>query len=115
MAVVVALVSALVYVAVRDQLRDQVDDQLRERSPPWRRPCCTAAGPLGPVDDGRIPTAPRGAAGGFVQIVSADAGDAPRAGPPPELPVDDDVREVAAASARRLPERRVLDGAACAC
>ena len=101
MAVVVALVSALVYVSVRDQLRDQVDDQLRDRyatvAPALQR---RPPGPFGRVDDGRIPTAPLGQAGGLVQVVSADAGDAfpgdGRGRHGPELPVDDAVREVAA-------------------
>jgi two-component system sensor histidine kinase MprB len=101
MAVVVVVGSALVYVVVRDQLRDQVDDQLRDRyaavGPALQR---LKPGPFGRVDDGRIPTAPLGQAGGLVQVVPADAADTGGDDGPgrrgPELPVDDAVREVAA-------------------
>ena len=116
MAVVVVLVSALVYVSVRDQLRDQVDDQLRDRyatvAPALhRRP----PGPFGRVDDGRIPTAPLGQAGGLVQVVSADAADSggdDRPGPRgPELPVDDAVREVAAGQRTAFIRDASVEGA----
>ena len=115
MAVVVLLVSALAYVAVRNQLRGQVDDQLRDRAaavaPALDR---LDPRPFGPVDDMRIPTAPLGRAGGLVQIVSADAADAPREdggpGGAPELPVDDAVREVAAGTRAPFLRDASLDG-----
>jgi two-component system sensor histidine kinase MprB len=98
MAAVVVLVSALVYVGVRNQLRGQVDDQLRER--------VDAVGPAlqrlppdrfgGPIDAMRIPTAPIGRAGGVVQIVTPETRGGGGPGGGPALPVDDDVREVAA-------------------
>ena len=118
MAVVVLLVSALAYVAVRDQLRGQVDDQLRERvgtvAPALQR---RPPRPLGPVDAMRIPTAPPGRAGGVVQIVSAesaDSADAPeRAGrdpSEPSLPIDEDVRQVAAGGRGSFLSDASIDG-----
>ena len=102
MAVVVLLVSALAYVAVRNQLRGQVDDQLRERvdavAPALLRRPPERFG--GPVDAMRIPTAPVGRPGGVVQIVTPETRSDGPAGPggDPALPVDDQVREVAAGS-----------------
>jgi two-component system sensor histidine kinase MprB len=102
MAAVVVLVSALVYVGVRNQLRGQVDDQLRERldavAPALLRRPPEHIG--GPVDEMRIPTAPLGRAGGVVQIVTPEtrSDGSAGAGGAPALPVDDDVREVAAGS-----------------
>jgi two-component system sensor histidine kinase MprB len=116
MAVVVALVSALVYVAVRDDLRGQVDDQLRDRAaevaPALRG---VFPGPFGRVDDGRIPRAPLGRAGGLVQVVTAGGGEGPGGGPgpgggAPELPVDDAVREVAAGSREAFLRDATVNG-----
>jgi two-component system, OmpR family, sensor histidine kinase MprB len=113
MAVVVLLASALVYFAVRDQLRDQVDDRLRERvddvAPALRR---MPPGPFGgPVDDRRIPTAPLGRAGGLVQVVTPDQRPAPdEPGGRPALPVDDDVRRVAAGARDGFLRDASVDG-----
>jgi two-component system, OmpR family, sensor histidine kinase MprB len=115
MAVVVLLVSVLVYVAVRDQLRGQLDDQLRDRAAAVA-PALQRLPPreFGPIQDVRIPTAPLGGARGLVQVVSANdpgiSGDVRGPGDEHALPVDDEVREVAAGGRDAFLRDASVDG-----
>ena len=100
-ALAVVLASATVYLVVRNQLRGTVDDALQDRAVEIQH------APLHAIQTGDqtfLEPGPRlGGAPGYFQVVSAD-GETIR--PPDEtveLPVTDEVREVAQRQPRRVP------------
>jgi two-component system sensor histidine kinase MprB len=98
-ALAVLLASAAVYLVVRDQLRAEVDEGLRDRAAVIARAPLEAVPSIGGEFFLRIPGPELGAAAGYVQVVQEDGSTIRPRGAPVPIPINDEVRRVAAGDA----------------
>jgi two-component system, OmpR family, sensor histidine kinase MprB len=91
----VVLASLVVYAVVRDQLRNEIDDSLRDRAAVISHSRIEARPDFGGDFFLDIPGPPVGGAGGYVQVVGEDGTTIRERRGTSEIPVNDEVREVA--------------------